>query len=165
MVTKKKTAQNQLRNAASIVTAAAGLATSVIADAASSATATLAAAAKDATTALAASAADAAKVVQESTAKALLEFPDIKTDIREIRNACAETKENSKAGDLRLTTINTSVEEINKHLKTQNGRLAKAEAHIIRQNLVVFGIAGPVSLLVIGYFVRSFFTTVMQMIN
>lgn len=178
MAVKKLTIRKKPSNieeAANVVSAAAGLATAVIANAAQDATSALAVAAKDATAALAVAAADASKVVQDSTTKALLEFPDIKEDIREIRASQSSLSmtltsvvtgltstvtelitEHTAQEDTRLKSIDTAVQEIKLHLKTQNGRIAKTENHITRLNLVFFGIAGPMALVVFGYIAHAY---------
>jgi hypothetical protein len=149
------------------IAAAAGHATTVIAAAAANATEALAVAADAARTAVSDAANRAAKNVEESTARALAEFPDIREDIREIRSSQAlmvqsltsvvtETlNQYTNAEATRLGGIAKSVEEIKEHMKTQNGRLAQAESHIIRQNLVLFGIIGPAALAIGGYVVHA----------
>ncbi len=155
------------KDATSVIAAAAGLATSTIAIAADGAMKTLSTAAADAVKTLSAAATISAKVVSDTAERALAEFPRLQDDIREIRMAqqaeSGMTTEMVKAlliahtstEEEKLKSIDASLIEVKAHLVKQNGRLAKAETHITRQNLVLFGIAGPVSLLIIGYYVHA----------
>jgi hypothetical protein len=139
----------------------------LLAAAASSAVHALAVAAEDARAQVANAAEQASQTLRISTEKAISEFPDIREDIREIRSSQAlmvqsltsvvtETlNQYTSAETARLGGIAKSVEEIKEHMKTQNGRLAKAESHIIRQNLVLFGIIGPTALAIGGYVVHA----------
>jgi hypothetical protein len=171
MTTPKALARRQAAKdeAAAVLTAAAGLATTVIASAATDATKQLAEAAANATKAVALAAATASGVVADAATKALAEFPRLQEDIREVR--AAQTSEtativnlvtsligaHTMAEEERLRSIDGTVTKIEKHMVRQNGRLTTVETHITRQNLVIFGIAGPVSLAVIGYFMRALF--------
>src|ERR1035437_5862528 len=148
------------KDATAVISAATGLATTVIANAAA-----------DAMKVVHDAAAVAAKVVSETANKALAEFPELKQDLRDIRNAQqAETgttvamvkdllQAHTMAEEAKLTSIAESliktgetVKAVEAHMVKQNGRLDKAETHITRQNMVIFGIAGPVSLHIIGWF-------------
>jgi hypothetical protein len=42
----------------------------------------------------------------------------------------------------------------------QNGRLDKAETHITRQNVAIFGVAGPVALIILGIIGRQLIMTI-----
>lgn len=153
------TGRPDIDDAAAVVSAAAGLATTVIASAATDATRAVAAAAGEATKALATAASTASQVVTDSAKQALSEFPRMQEDIREIRtgqngltstltsvvtevlNSHTSAQDAKLAtSDGKLTSIAAAVEEIRGHMVKQNGRLAKAETSITRQNLVLFGL-------------------------
>ena len=139
------------KDAQAIVAAAAGLATSTIASAAADALKTLNAAA-----------AISAKVVADTASKALAEFPRLQEDIREIREAqrtdAGSTvsmvrdllQAHTSGEEVRLESIETTGKAIEAHMVHQNGRLDKAETHITRQNVAIFGVAGPVALIILG---------------
>ncbi len=149
--------KRSIEEASAVVTAAAGLATTVIATAA-----------QDATKALAIAASEAAAVVSHAAAKAVSEFPRLQDDIREIRVAQQSQTAtitdvvttilgvHTMAEEVKLKSIDETVVKIEAHMANQNTRLAKAEWHITRMNLVIFGIAGPVSLLIIGHYAPAF---------
>ena len=134
----------------------------VIAAAASLATAAVAAAASTAITTLTDAASVAAKVVSDASTKAISEFPRLQEDIREIRAAQSNEGANltkvvsalldahTHAEELRLGSIEATLKKIDAYMTTQDGRLMVVEKQITRHQLILFGIAGPVCLLVIG---------------
>ena len=143
--------KKSVKEAPAVVAAAALLATSAIATAAADALKTLNAAA-----------AVSAKVVAETASKALSEFPRLQEDIREIR-AAQKSDSNTTVAMVRdllqahtssdevwLKSIDTTVSAVEAHMIKQNGRLDKAETHITRQNVAIFGVAGPVALIILG---------------
>jgi|ERR1035437_4312665 hypothetical protein len=156
--------------AASIVAAAAGLATSTISSAASEATKTLSVAAAKAMLTLETAATKAMTTVEVAAQKAVSEFPNLQEDMRQIHTAQATQtativdvvtnliRTHTDGEEMRLESIGESVSNIEAHMDKQNGRLAKAETHITRQNLVIFGIAGPVCLLIVGYLIAHVVT-------
>jgi hypothetical protein len=169
--------------ATTVIATAATDATKTLASAASDATTTVAGAAADATKMLTHSAAaatltvmkaaeNAALQVQEAAVKTLAELPDIKEDIREIRSKqdtlVSSVSEMVKDAIHEHTTYEatwqtattTSLTEIKGHMQKQNGRLAKAENHITRQNVAIFGVAGPVALVILGIVGRPLVTMV-----
>ena len=149
-------------DAAAIIAAAASLATAAVAGAAATATGTLTSAASTAIATLTEAAALAAKVVTDAATKAVSEFPRLQEDIREIRQSQSNEGANltkvvsalldahTKAEEVRLTNIDTTCSDIDKHIGEQGVRLTAVETHITRQNIIIFGLAGPVSLLVLG---------------
>jgi|ERR1035437_5922785 uncharacterized membrane protein YdbT with pleckstrin-like domain len=149
------------KEAPAVVAAAALLATSAIATAAADALKTLNVAA-----------AVSAKVVSETASKALAEFPRLQDDIREIRAAQQSEAGNTvsmvrdllqahtSAEEVQLQSLVTTVKAVEGHMIKQNGRLDKAETHITRQNVAIFGIAGPVLLVILGIVGRQFITMV-----
>ena len=149
-------------DAASIIAAAASLATAAVASAASTATATLTSAASTAIATLTEAASLAAKVVTDASAKAVSEFPRLQDDIREIRSNQSQEgasltkvvtsllEAHTQVEEVRLTSIEATCTKIDAHLVEHGDRLTTAEKHITRHQLVLFGIAGPVCLLVIA---------------
>ena len=147
---------NKQKDAKAVISAAAGIATS-----------TIAAAAADALKTLNAAALVSAKVVSETASKALAEFPRLQDDIREIREAQRAESGNTVAmvrdllqahtgaEEIQLASINTTVKAVEAHMVKQNGRLDKAETHITRQNVAIFGVAGPVALIILGIIGRQ----------
>jgi len=147
-------------------------AASIIAAASAIATTTITTAAADAVKTLNTAAAQSAKIVSDTASKALSEFPRLQDDIREIRTA--QQMESSttvsmvrdliqthtKGQDIVLNSINTTVKAVEAHMITQNGRLDRAETHITRQNVAIFGVAGPVALIILGAIARQLMTTV-----
>lgn len=150
--------------ASAVVAAAAGLATSTISTAATEATKTLSVAAAKAMLTIETAATKALNIVEVAAAKAVGEFPNLQEDMRQIHSAqdtqtativnvvTELIRGHTESEDGRLKSIGESVGKIESHMITQNGRLSKAETHITRQNLIIFGIAGPIGLLIIGYF-------------
>lgn len=162
-----KIAVTTASKAAAVVAAAAGLATSTISTAATDATKTLSVAAAKAMLTLEAAAEKALHTVEIAAAKAVAEFPNLQEDMREIHASQATQtstivnvvtgliKSHTEAEEGRLQSISESVGKIEMHLIKQNGRIEKAETHITRQNLVIFGILGPVGLLIVGYLIHA----------
>jgi len=152
---------NKQKDAKAVISAAAGIATS-----------TIAAAAADALKTLNAAALVSAKVVSETASKALAEFPRLQDDIREIREAQRAESGNTVAmvrdllqahtgaEEIQLTSINTTVKAVEAHMVKQNGRLDKAETHITRQNVAIFGVAGPIALIILGIAGRQLLTSI-----
>jgi uncharacterized membrane protein YdbT with pleckstrin-like domain len=177
MVTKVKAIprhESDITAAKAVISAAAGLATSTLAIAAGDATKALATAATVATTTLMERAEKAATAVTEAAAKALAEFPNLREDIREVRAAQqAESgitvnmvrdilQAHSAADEVRLKSIDDTVKAIDVNMSEQNNRLGTAETHITRQNLVIFGVAGPVALIILGFIGKQLMTTVIE---
>jgi hypothetical protein len=146
-----------------VISAAAGLATSTIASAAADALKTLNAAA-----------AVSAKIVSDTASKALAEFPRLQEDIREIRSA-QQTESSTTVSmvrdllqahasgeEVRLESIEATGKAIESHMIRQNGRLDKAEIHITRQNMAIFGVAGPVALIILGVIGRQLITIILE---
>src|ERR1035437_2064265 len=153
--------KKSVKEAPAVVAAAALLATSAIATAAADALKTLNAAA-----------AVSAKVVAETASKALSEFPRLQEDIREIR-AAQKSDSNTTVAMVRdllqahtssdevwLKSIDATVTAVETHMIKQNGRLDKAEVHITRQNVAIFGVAGPVALIILGVIGRQLIMSV-----
>ena len=152
-------------------------AVAVIAAAASLATAALATAASEAIKTITTAAELAAKVVTDAAAKAVSEFPRLQEDIRELRvNQANESLSltkvvatlldvHTKAEDIRLKSIDATCARIDLHLSEQGNRLTTAEKHITRQNLVIFGLAGPVCLIIIGTIVTLLFQDYAKFVN
>jgi hypothetical protein len=157
--------------AEAVIAAAAGLATSRIAVEAADATKTLAVAASVALEKVDAVAGRVLHMIEVAAAKAVSEFPNLQQDMRDLHNSqSAQTstiidvvtkliEAHTGKEEAHLATLGESVlgvredvGKIEKHMTTQNGRMAKAETHIIRQNLIIFGISAPIGLLIIGYF-------------
>lgn len=151
------------KDAAAVISAAAGLATSTIASAAADALKTLNAAA-----------AVSAKIVSDTASKALAEFPRLQEDIREIRSA-QQTESSTTVSmvrdllqahasgeEVRLESIEATGKAIESHMIRQNGRLDKAEIHITRQNMAIFGVAGPVALIILGVIGRQLITIILE---
>ena len=149
------------KEASAVISAAAGIATS-----------TIAAAAADALKTLNAAAAVSAKIVADTASKALAEFPRLQEDIREIR-AAQQNEAGSTVSmvrdllqahvgseEVRLQSIDDTVHAVEAHMVRQNGRLDKAETHITRQNVAIFGVAGPVALIILGIIGRQLIMTI-----
>src|ERR1035437_3445452 len=147
---------NKQKDAKAVISAAAGIATS-----------TIAAAAADALKTLNAAALVSAKVVSETASKALAEFPRLQDDIREIRAAQKSDsnttvamvrdllQDHTSSDEVWLKSIDATVSAVETHMIKQNGRLDKAETHITRQNAAIFGVAGPVPLIILGVIGRQ----------
>lgn len=156
MAPKSSKPSNAVPTAAAIINIAAGLATATIAVAAGEATKTLSAAA-----------ALALQTLDTAATKAVSEFPKLQEDIRELRVAqTSQTdtiisvvtgliKGHTDTEDERLKSISESTGKIEQHMATQNGRLTLVETAITRLNLVLFGIGGPVALIVVGYLLHA----------
>lgn len=152
-------------HAAAVVAAAASLATTAVASAAATATTTLTEAATL-----------AAKVVAEAANKAINEFPRLQDDIREIRaaqsgEAASLTKAvtilleaHTVAEDIRLKSIEATCTRIDTHLTGLNDRVTVTEKHITQHQLILFGIAGPVCLLIIGAVLTIFMNSIIPTI-
>jgi hypothetical protein len=151
-------ANNAKHAASAVVSAAAGLAM-----------ATIATAAEEATKTLSAAAGIALKTLETAAAKAISEFPDMKTDIREIRAAQgAQTatildavtcliQEHTHAEELRLKAIDESTARIDTHAEARNLRLTDVEKSMTRLNLAIFGAGGPLAAITAGYFLHSLY--------
>lgn len=149
-------------------------ATAVIAAATGLATSTIAVAAAEALKVLHAAAEVQAKVVADTASKALSEFPRLQEDIREIRNAQQTDsgttvtmvreliEAHAKGEEFVLDSIHTTVKAVEAHMVKQNGRLDKAETHITRQNVAIFGVAGPVALIILGIIGRQLVSTIID---
>jgi hypothetical protein len=99
-------------------------------------------------------------------------LPTLREDIREIREGQGHMVStltsvmteligtHAKTEETWQKATDGTLAEIKGHMEKQNGRIAKAEKHITRQNLVLFGIVGPLTLgiivTVLGYFVHAY---------
>ena len=141
----------------------------VIAAAASLATAAVASAASIAVSTLNEAALIASKVVSDAASKAILEFPRLQEDIRELRASQTSEAESltrivttlleshTKSEEVRLGNIDSTCARIDSHLVEYSHRLLRAESHITRHNLIIFGLIAPVCLIIIGAIVTVLF--------